>query len=431
MKRALAALAATLALTACADAGFEAALAQAEAQAALARQSEVDTLYAFMRETHPALFHHGARERVEAEVAQLRARAPRMFWPEYVAGLARVLKLVGDAETTLVLPESGPGFDTRLPVEIDAFGDGWFVTHSAEPDAIGARVLAIEGKPIDEASAALAECWPHENGMWVKRAAPELLRRPGFLVGCGIARDAETVALAVELSDGLERAIATRPSAGAVRRISRGIVPAAQTPACSAAALPGTAVLYANFTGCDTDARVAGLAQQLVAVRRYERLVLDVRSRVDSRVLLDPLLDAIERAGMNRAAALFALIGRETSATSMRLATQLERRTQALFVGEPTGSAPNHYGAARELTLPHSQLRVFVATTRFEDSDPADTRFTLEPDIPAWQKLEDWRAGRDAALEAALRYRAAADAKPFDPRERWRTPRGRKHGRSS
>ena len=430
MRRALCAAAVLLALVGCADPGFEAALAQAEANAAAARAREVDALYAFIRKTHPAPFHHNAQQRIEAELAQLQANAARMSWPEYVVGVARVLKLVGDAETTLVLPGSGPGFDARLPIEVDAFGDGWFVTHAADSEVIGARVRAIEGKPIDEVFAALAPCWPHENAMWVKRAAPELLRIPAFLAGCGISRGRDVnsaIALEVALPAGRERTIEVKPVVGATRRTARSIVPEAPAPSCGVMRLPRGGAIYVNTAECD-GARAAALAAELAPILAgfgTSRLVIDVRRSASANATWEPLLRAISASPLNRPGALFALTGRDTVAASMRLATQLERNTQVLFVGEPTGSAPNHFGAAKSIALPASKLGVLVATARFEDSDSADTRFTLEPDLPAWQKLEDWRTGRDAALEAALRYRAAADAQPFDPRERWRTPRRR------
>lgn len=434
MRRALVAALAGLALAGCADAGFEAALAQAEANASAARAREVDALYAFIRKTHPAPFHHNSQQRIEAEVAQLQASAARLSWPEYVVGVARVLKLVGDAETTLVLPETGPWFDTRLPIQIEAFGDGWFVTHARDREAISARILALEGKPIDEVFETLAPCWPHENAMWLKRAAPELLRTPGFLAGCGIARSLDVtraIALEVELAGGRKRTIELMPSADAAGHGLRGIVPGAPAADCSVMPLPSGDAVYVNTVDCDGP-RAKALAEALASIRSERgdsRLLLDLRRPARASAEWEPLLRAVKRDALNRRGALFALTGRATVAASMRLATQLERSTQVLFVGEPTGSAPNHFGSAKSITLPASKLHVLVATTRFEDSDPADRRFTLAPDLPAWQKLEDWRAGRDAALAAALRYRAPADVEPFDPRERWRTPRGRKRVR--
>jgi hypothetical protein len=51
-----------------------------------ARQNDVDALYGFLRETHPALFHHDSRATIEAELEKLRAVLPRLSWPECVVG---------------------------------------------------------------------------------------------------------------------------------------------------------------------------------------------------------------------------------------------------------------------------------------------------------------------------------------------------------
>lgn len=446
-------LACALALAGCADAALEAAVARAEASAASERQGEVDALYGFMRKTHPALFHHNPQAAIEAEVQGLRARAPRLSWPEWVVGVHRVLKLVGDGHTSVFpFPDAGPGFDTRLPLEVDAFGDGWFVVagDAQHRAAIGARLVAIEGKPVDAVLESLAAFWPHENGMWVKRWAPLLLRRPGFLVGSGIARSADVaapIAFTVRLASGAERTVAVAPLAAAEDeraqahwlRANAGAVPATALHASADpfgfVHLAAQRTVYAVYRQCE-DAEgetVAAFAERLFAFAEAsgaEKLAIDVRDNGGGdNAKNEALLARMERSPFNRPGALFVLIGRRTFSAAQNFATAAERRTQALFVGEPTGSAPNHYGDAKPFTLPRSHLTAIVATKRWQDSDPADARFQLPPDLPAWQKFEDWRTGRDAALEAVLRYRGREDAKPFDPRERWRDGRGERKRR--
>ncbi len=456
MTRAAAAalLACALALSGCADAGLEAAVARAEASAASARQGEVDALYGFMRKTHPALFHHNTRATIEAEVERLRARAPALSWPEWVVGVHRVLKLVGDGHTSVFpFPDAGPGFDTRLPLEVDAFGDGWFVVagDARHRAAVGARLVAIEGKPIDAVLEELASFWPHENRMWVKRWAPMLLRRPGFLVGAGIARGrdvAAPIAFTVRLASGEERTIAAAPVPAAEDeraqprwlRANAGAVPATPLHASDApfgfVHLAEAHTVYAVYRQCEDAAgeTVAAFAERLFAFAEangVEKLAIDVRENGGGDEAKNAaLLARMERSPLNRRGALFVLIGRRTFSAAQNFATRAERHTQALFVGEPTGSAPNHWGDAKSFTLPGSRLTAIVATKHWQDSDPADARFQLPPDLPAWQKFEDWRTGRDAALEAVLRYRAPADAMPFDPKQRWRDGRGerKRHG---
>ena len=451
----LAALALAFVAAGCADAGLRTAIANAEAKAAAARAGEVDALYAFMRKTHPALFHHNSRDVIEAEVARLRERAPQQSWPEYVVGVHRVLKLVGDGHTSVFpFPETGPGFDTRLPLLVEFFGDGTFVigAEASYRDAVGARLVAIDGHSLEDVYERLESFWPHENAMWVRRWAPLLLRRPGYLVGSGIARSANVAApitFTVKRPDGTVRdfAVAPVPAATDEAAQSSSWVHAREDAKLARPAplhrtalhrsnvpfdfahLPKQRAVYAVYRQCEDSEHetVAAFAARLFAfveANDVDKLILDVRENGGGdNEKNEPLLAGLERSKLNRPGGLFVLIGRQTFSAAQNFATQAERRTQALFVGEPTGSAPNHYGDAKQFTLPISRLSVIVATKRWQDSDPADARFNLPPDLPAWDKFADYVAGRDAALEAALRYSAPANAQPFEPRERWRTPR--------
>jgi len=78
-----------------------------------------------------------------------------------------------------------------------------------------------------------------------------------------------------------------------------------------------------------------------------------------------------------------AIIGRETFSAAMNLATDLKRETRALFVGELTGSSPNHFGENGPISLPHTGLHATAAMYWYQHSDPRDHRPWIEPDLPA------------------------------------------------
>src|SRR5437870_9361362 len=80
---------------------------------------------------------------------------------------------------------------------------------------------------------------------------------------------------------------------------------------------------------------------------------------------------------------LFVITGRLTFSAAMNLASRLEHETHATFVGEPTGSRPNHYGEAVTLTLPASGITVRVSTRYWRDSKPNDKRLWIAPEMPA------------------------------------------------
>jgi hypothetical protein len=113
-----------------------------------------------------------------------------------------------------------------------------------------------------------------------------------------------------------------------------------------------------------------------------------------------------QSATLNQRGKLFALIGRHTFSAAINFATLLEDKTETIFVGEPTGAGPNHYGDATRVGLPHSKMFVAISSLRHEFGDPNDFRDSLTPDVPVEVPHRDYFSHHDAAVEAALAYRA-------------------------
>jgi C-terminal processing protease CtpA/Prc len=115
--------------------------------------------------------------------------------------------------------------------------------------------------------------------------------------------------------------------------------------------------------------------------------------------------DLSTRAQFNRRGRLFVLVGRETFSAAQNLATRLERATGAIFVGEPTGGRPNHYGDLQKIPLPNSGLVATASTRYWQDSDPQDARSTITPSVTVVGTFGDYRLGRDPVLNDVLRRR--------------------------
>jgi hypothetical protein len=181
----------------------------------------------------------------------------------------------------------------------------------------------------------------------------------------------------------------------------------------------------------DTVAAFAARLFRFVDDNPVERLIVDIRENGggDNYKNQPLLLGMIKARKIDRPGKLFILTGRQTFSAAQNFANQAERWTQSLFVGEPTGSAPNHFGDAKQFTLPATKLAVLVASLRWQDSDPKDTRIWIMPDVVARETFTDYAAGRDVALEAALAYRLPADYAETDPVRHWqRASQWFKHG---
>jgi hypothetical protein len=139
-----------------------------------------------------------------------------------------------------------------------------------------------------------------------------------------------------------------------------------------------------------------------------ERIVLDLRLNGGGNNYLNRglVLALVGDEGLNRYGRLFTIIGRNTFSAAMSLVSALERWTETIFVGEPTGNTPSQYGDARRYVLPHSGLTVRLSSVYWRDAEVNERRPWVAPDIATGAAWADYAAGRDPALDAALAYRA-------------------------
>jgi hypothetical protein len=136
-----------------------------------------------------------------------------------------------------------------------------------------------------------------------------------------------------------------------------------------------------------------------------DRLVIDVRSNNGGdRGIFRPLIDAIKRNDrLNRKGHLFVIIGRGSHSASMMHAVDMRAETNALLVGEPTGSRPNWYSenCSPKIELPNSHLVVDCSTMYYQLTKE---NTLLIPDISVSISSSDFIAGRDPVLDRILAY---------------------------
>jgi len=123
------------------------------------------------------------------------------------------------------------------------------------------------------------------------------------------------------------------------------------------------------------DETVADFVQRVFEfadANRVNRFVLDIRLNGGGNKRLNPPIieGLVARPWLDQPGKLFVTIGRGTFSAAVHLATELEARTKAIFVGEPTGGRPNHYGDSESVRLSNSGLVVTPATIYWEDSVP-------------------------------------------------------------
>ncbi|HEX7957108.1 MAG TPA: hypothetical protein VF508_09205, partial [Pyrinomonadaceae bacterium] len=266
--------------------------------------------------------------------------------------------------------------------------------------------------------------------MWVKTAAPYRMRHLPLLHALGLIPDPQKVSLLIRGSDGAERAVTlttdvTQPNIWNIKPNPPTWVNLPQTlgtplplylknPAARYwfEYLPDNKTVYFQFNSVRNEPKesLAAFSERLfkfVGENEVEKLVIDLRWNNGGNVgLLQPLVRGLIRnEKVNRRGRLFVIIGRRVFSAAQNAATFFERDTNAIFVGEPTGSSPNYVGEEDPFTLPYSKLEANVSNIEWQSSHPQDNRVWIAPQLYVPPTFAAYRANRDPALEAVLNYR--------------------------
>jgi hypothetical protein len=364
---------------------------------------------------HINAFHFTSRDAFEHAVSDLDGRLDNLDGDQSFVGFEQLARMIGDGHTGFQAP---PEFASQLPIKLQRFGDDYRITDVA-PGAeslLGARLVAIDGVPVDEVHRRLLTVTPADEGIGVREGLADRRMALGlFLHGLGVTPRRDQARVTATSDD--ERTLTVDLTA-----LPAGVTPqwtsaATATPLmrqhpddalwCDDAA-PG--VLYCDFRRYDGLAAPAAALRQRLAKNPPGKLIIDLRSNGggDYNVGLRQLVDPIRNdASVNRKGRLFVLIGPMTFSAAMSNSAHFRQRTAATLVGEPIGERPNSYQENRELVLPNSHL-VLSYSTRLYQFAPADPTNEIRPDVPIVTSWDDYKAGRDPVVAWVI-------AQPDDP----------------
>ena len=399
-------------------------LAPVSADDAQKWRADLHFLSVEMPKRHKNLFHSMTREQFDAAVSRLDERIPSLPRNQILVELARIVAMVGDGHTSLS-PFYNPTLGLhRYPIKFYLFKEGLYVQRGAPAyrEVVGGRVVRIGNLDAETAYRRMSEIVNRDNEMTVKEVTPDWLGFAEFLEGLGIVDNMEDAPFAVE-KDGKQITVHLKPitmeaahnltwvdaSDGAANRLPLWRKDP-QNPYWFEY-LKDYQTLYLQYNSVEdkSDEKLADFFHRVFAfieANPVDRLVIDIRNNGGGNGYLNwPLIyDIIRSDKINQRGKLFAIIGRMTFSAAGMCAVYLERHTNTLFVGEPTGSSPNGYGEHGEITLPNSLIKVFVSTLYWQEADPRDRRPWIAPQIAADLSFEDYRNNADPAMRAILNY---------------------------
>ena len=412
-------------------------------------RSDLDQLTSSLRETHPGLFHRVPEEEFEDSVDTLRAELPELDEHQIVLRMAALLAAVGDGHTRLTLPRDhrsgGPllGHSTdpevnidlgfhQLPLEFDLFDDGLYITRAtrAHQALIGAQIRHVGNLDAAAALEAVRPVTYADNEQTFRLLAPDRLTLAEILVGLGITDSADDIPLQVVLPNGEDLSVTVDPiSEDKVEWVSHQLAQSMRpvwleettemsrweysTP-YRIRFLDDDNTVYVQINEIDNDsakplAEFMPSAIALAETRAADRFVLDLRKNHGgsgdwNRAILLALLQSEY---VNEFGRLYVLTGRRTFSAAIMLVGLLERWTEAIFVGEPTGSALSQFGDPKKFQLDNSGLTVRVSSIFWHSWLAGDPRPSYTPHIVVEYSGRDFFEGHDPVLKAAVGHRVA------------------------
>ncbi len=392
------------------------------------RAAEVRELVTSILSTHPEGPRLATDSAFVGAAARLEQVGDGLDIASYVVQLHRLFSLVHDGHTAILsteLPEEP--FTLRTPILVHPFVDGVWVLEAKDEGMplLGGRVVSVNDVPIDQILAAYVEGAPADNPAFAMRWSPFLLAFPGWLHGLGVAEGPYDSPIAVEVVTPAGETVRAelQPREGAnlgrsplERRLSVAEEMAAEEESPNfVRVVSERKALYVSIDAME-DTETKSFAEFTREVREalgnpeVARVIVDLRRNGGgNNMLAEPLRRTLVKSRFNQPGGIYVLVGPRTFSAAMNLATRLERETDALFVGEPTGGRPNHYGDAVMRTGSATGVPYLVSTVRWQDSPPFDERIWLLPDIPAPRTFAEYTTGRDEALEIAMSHTPPTD----------------------
>ncbi|MEI6286316.1 MAG: hypothetical protein WCP79_07415 [Bacillota bacterium] len=331
---------------------------------------------------HKNLFFNHNRERFFTDISSLIARLNELDNPAIVMEIARIIANIGDAHTSVTLPQFN-----RLPFECYWFEEGLFSieAHLGFSQIVQHKLVEINSIPIALVIEWLVKVIPHENKSFLYSQLPKYLVCADILFGLGLIDDVYEVEIKLENKQG-ERYLVRLPiikyadwqtSASETDTDTNNSLPLYRTNKDKyfwKKFIPEKKLLYLNYNTCkdmvvQTVREFTDIAiEDITANPEIQHLVVDIRNNGGGNSeLLKPFLQWLSRfQRFNKKNHLFVIVGRDTFSSALLNAYYFKFNTKAVFVGEPTGGKPNCYGEVKYLQLDNSGLYIRYSTKYYQ-----------------------------------------------------------------
>lgn len=388
---------------------------------------------AFLKETvhkeYPFLFKKITAVQFDSAVNQLRQDIPRLQPHEIVAGLARIVASFQYGHTDIRWTGGVVKFHI-IPVSLYWFNSGIHVEgiHKDYAQALGAKLLKVNGVPVEEALKAVRPLLPVENEQYFKAYVLDFLCIPEALHAQKVTQTLQNAITFTLEKDG-KTFDQTFPAVESFRFPRKYSLIQPNTDWVSSRDqsktplylknldkiyyyeyLPETKTVYVRQSQIQDDPSdpIPAFYKRVfdfIEKNEVDRLVLDVRLNGGGNNYKNKtIVKEVIKSKINQPGKFFVIIGRRTFSACQNLVNELDNYTEAVFVGEPTSENINFYGDNRQVVLPKSKIPIFLSFAWWQDKPQWEDGPWLAPHVAVDMSYEQYRTNQDPVLDAVFSF---------------------------
>lgn len=352
----------------------------------------------------------------DSAASRLEAVVPQLTDGQLLVGMARMVAMMHDNETYLLLPA-----EPFFPLDAQWFGrDLYLLTvPAADRVLLGARVLAVDGQPIAQVMDRIGSVIDYQDPGYLDVAETGELDDASVLYWLGITRSATSAEFTVRTTAGRQQTVLFQagPVAG---NIGQPTLLFSFVPGVAHVPLPlylhyatapywidvlaGQHAVYLKYNECLGTTGFQQLVAQAVALLNRNpsyRLIVDLRDNVGgdtgpfgslvNDIKADPQLD--------RPGRIIGLVNQFTYSAARTDVVALHL-AHVLLMGVPPEDPIDEYGDDQAFQLPDSDITIVYTGGVVNATGAAEGT----PDIVIAPTLRQVLAGQDPVLAAALGY---------------------------
>ena len=376
---------------------------------------DIDMLSGELLKRHKNLFFQKSEKEFYTEIEDLKKDIKYYDDCELQIKLAKIVASFGDAHTSLA-----PIVRWILPFEFYWLSDGIYIIEalSEYEEMKYCKLISVNDIDINEIIEKLSLIISHENEWYLKSQLPKYLQAVDLLYGLEIIDEVDYVYINFEDIEGniktlRVKSFSVREASEEFKLITNNLSKYGNVPLYRKSPhkyywfeyLESFRIVYFKYNACRNmeDKSVDEFGKELIDFinkSKVEKLVIDLRNNFGGNsTLLEPLINSLSKLEkLNQKGKLFVIIGRETFSSALLNTLSLKEKTNAIFLGEPTGGKPNCYGEVERFKLKNFGFAVSCSTKYYKAIED-DEISTFAPDINIKLSIEDYMNNRDLCLE--------------------------------